>query len=276
MPEGDSVHRLAERLRGSLDGHAVVSGELRSGGAAGTRLDGWRVLEHDTHGKHLLTRFDSGYTLHTHMKMQGSWSITGEGKRVPRAVAATTRVRLRLDSGRTAWGIDLPVVELLATRDEAAATGHLGPDPLRADWDADEAARRLLARPERPVAASLLDQRSVAGFGNLWANELCFLRGVDPLTPIGVVDVPALLAVGARALRVSATVEGMYQTTTGSTRRGERHWVAGRAGRPCLRCGTAIRVRAEVAGDPGRRRTWWCPSCQPLRDWFHAAVPLPA
>jgi formamidopyrimidine-DNA glycosylase len=170
-----------------------------------------------------------------------------------------------LESGTAAWGVDLPVVDLLATREEGAVVGHLGPDPLRGDWDADEAEQRLRSRPERPVAAALLDQRNIAGFGNLWANELCFLRGVDPLTPIGAVDVAALVAIGARALTASATMPALYQTTTGSTRRGERHWVAGRAGRPCLRCGTAIRVRAETPGDPERRRTWWCPSCQPLR-----------
>lgn len=264
MPEGDSVFRLAARLRAALDDRRVASGELRGGAAAGARLDGWRVLEHVTHGKHLLTRFDSGVTLHTHMRMQGSWTITAAGKRVPRRIEPDVRVRLALESGATAWGVDVPVVELVDSRQEDSVVGHLGPDPLRADWDAAEAERRLRSRPERGVGAALLDQRNVAGFGNLWANELCFLRGVDPLTPIGVVDVGALLATGARALTVSATIPGMYQTTTGSTRRGERHWVAGRAGRPCLRCGTTIRVRAEVLGDPERRRTWWCPSCQPL------------
>lgn len=276
MPEGDSVYRLARRLREALDGRAVVSGELRSGPAAGTRLDGWTVLEHDTHGKHLLTRFDSGSTLHTHLRMQGSWSVTGPGKRVPRTVVPQVRVRMGVDTGRTAWGVDVPVVELVRTSDEHLAIGHLGPDPLRSDWDAIEAARRLSSRPDRPIAAALLDQRNVAGFGNLWANELCFLRGVDPLTPVGAVDVPALLSVGARALTVSATVANMYQTTTGSTRRGERHWVSGRAGRPCLRCGTTIRVRAETPGDPERRRTWWCPLCQPLGGSRQDSLETPA
>jgi endonuclease-8 len=264
VPEGDSVFRLAARLRSALDGQRVASGELRGGPAAGARLDGWNVLEHDTHGKHLLTRFDSGLTLHTHLRMQGSWTITGPGKRVPRRVERDVRVRLALASGSTAWGVDVPIVELVDIREERSVVGHLGPDPLRADWDAAEAERRLTSRPERGVAAALLDQRAVAGFGNLWANELCFLRGVDPLTPIGAVDVAALLATGARALTVSATVRDMYQTTTGSTRRGERHWVVGRAGRPCLRCGTTISVRAETPGDPERRRTWWCSRCQPL------------
>ncbi|MCJ1704434.1 DNA-formamidopyrimidine glycosylase family protein [Rathayibacter sp. VKM Ac-2926] len=266
MPEGDSVHRLAARLRRAADGRTVADGELRSGDAAGSSLEGLRILEHDTHdthGKHLLTRFSGDLTLHTHLRMQGSWTVTSPGRAVPRAVQKDVRVRLRLDDGVTLWGIDLPVVELLPTRDEARAVGHLGPDPLRADWSAEEAVARLSRTPERPVVAALLDQRLMAGLGNLWANEVCFLRGLFPWRPVGTVDVRALIATAARGLRASVTVPGMFQTTTGDTRRGERHWVAGRAGRPCLRCGTTVLVRAEVRDDPEQRRTWWCPHCQP-------------
>ncbi|PPH99635.1 endonuclease VIII [Rathayibacter sp. AY1D1] len=263
MPEGDSVHRLAARLRRAADGRTVLEGELRSGDAAGTSLAGLRILEHDTHGKHLLTRFSGGTTLHTHLRMQGSWTVTAPGRAVPRSVQKDVRVRLRLDDDSTVWGIDLPVVELLATRDEPRAVGHLGPDPLRADWDADEAVRRLSRLPDRPVVAALLDQRCLAGLGNLWANEVCFLRGVWPWRPIGSLDIRALVATAARGLRASVTIPGIFQTTTGDTRRGERHWVAGRAGRPCLRCGTTVLVRDEVRDDPEQRRTWWCPHCQP-------------
>ncbi|MCJ1672212.1 MULTISPECIES: Fpg/Nei family DNA glycosylase [unclassified Rathayibacter] len=263
MPEGDSVHRLAARLRRAADGRTVADGELRSGDAAGSSLEGLRILEHDTHGKHLLTRFSGDLTLHTHLRMQGSWTVTSPGRAVPRAVQKDVRVRLRLDDGVTLWGVDLPVVELLPTRDEARAVGHLGPDPLRTDWSAEEAVARLSRTPERPVVAALLDQRLMAGLGNLWANEICFLRGLFPWRPVGTVDVRALVATAARGLRASVTVPGMFQTTTGDTRRGERHWVAGRAGRPCLRCGTTVLVRAEVRDDPEQRRTWWCPHCQP-------------
>jgi endonuclease-8 len=266
MPEGDSVFRLAARLRASLDGQRLAGGELRAGAAAGTPLEGWTILEHDTHGKHLLTRFDTGRTLHTHLRLQGSWTITRPGRRLPTAVAKEARVRMHTEAGSTAWGLDLPVVELLDTRDERSVVGHLGPDPLRDDWDPAEARRRIeAADPDRTVAAVLLDQRVLAGLGNLWANEVCFLRGVSPFSPVGAVDAEALVRVAARGLLASVRVPGMFQTTTGNTRRGARHWVAGRAGRPCLRCGTTVLVRAEVADDPGRRRTWWCPSCQPVR-----------
>ena len=187
---------------------------------------------------------------------------TEAGRWLPPAVMPDVRVVLRTD-GPAAYGVRLPVVDLVATRDEACVTGHLGPDPLRADWDPREATRRIRLDPDRPLAAALLDQRCVAGFGNLWANELCFLRGHSPWTPVADVDVSALLELGARALRHSATVPGAMQVTTGVRRKGEQHWVAGRAGRPCLRCATTVRVVAEVAGDPERRRTWWCPNCQP-------------
>ncbi|MFP7761783.1 DNA-formamidopyrimidine glycosylase family protein [Marisediminicola sp. LYQ85] len=263
MPEGDSVYRLAERLRPALDARLIVEGETRSGDAAGTSLAGWTITGHDTHGKHLLTRFDSGMTLHTHLRMQGSWTITAPGRRIPRRLLHDVRVRMQTNEGHTAWGIDLPVVDLVRTADEATVIGHLGPDPLRADWNADDAVRRIATAPGRSVNAALLDQRNLAGLGNLWVNEVCFLRGLDPWRRVGDIDVAALVSTASRALRASVTVPGMFQTTTGITRRGERHWVVGRAGRPCLRCGTAVSVRGEVAGDPEQRRTWWCPRCQP-------------
>lgn len=263
MPEGDSVYVLARRLGRSLDGRTVLRADLRVPRHATADLAGHRVLGHVTHGKHLLTRLSDDLTLHTHLRMDGSWTVTRPGKHLPRRVMPDVRVVLGVDTGHTAYGLLLPVVDLVRTSQEARVVGHLGPDPLRDDWDEAEAVRRLEADPDRPVAAALLDQTLVAGWGNLWANELCFLRGHSPWTPVGEVDVPALVRLGARALRRSATVPGAYQVTTGDPRRGEQHWVAGRARRPCLRCHTEIRVAAAVPNDPARRRTWWCPSCQP-------------
>ena len=263
MPEGDSVYLLARRLRPVLDGRLVTRSELRVPRHATEDLTGRRLLEHDTHGKHLLTRFSGGLTLHTHLGMDGSWTVTRPGRRLPGRLMPDVRVLLGLDSGHTAHGLLLPVVDLVRTADERDVVGHLGPDPLRDDWDPDEAARRLGSDPERTLVAALLDQRLVAGWGNLWANELCFLRGHSPWTPVGDVDVPALVRLGARALRHSATAPGALQVTTGNLSRGEQHWVAGRQRRPCLRCGTTVRMVDEVPGDPERRRTWWCPRCQP-------------
>jgi len=270
MPEGDSVFILARKLRAALDGRTLESGETRSGAGAGGSLAGLTVLEHVTHGKHLLTRFDDGRTLHTHLRMQGSWSVTGAGKVLPRRMLPDVRVRMSASAGPTAWGLDLPVVDLIPTRDEGDVVGHLGPDPLRADWDLDAAITRLRAMGDRPAVAALLDQRGMAGLGNLWVNELCFLRGVWPWTPIATVDLERMVALAARTLKHSATTPGAYQITTGNRQREESHWVVGRAGRPCLRCRTTVLVDAGVPDDAERRRTWWCPRCQPAPD---GAVP---
>lgn len=262
MPEGDTVYALARRLDGALRNRVLTRGELRVPAHATDDLAGRTVLAHITHGKHLLTRMSGDLTLHSHLRMSGSWTISAAGRWLPRTVMPDVRVILRTD-GPAAYGVRLPVVDLVRTRDEHCVVGHLGPDPLRDDWELDEAARRLTADRDRPLAAALLDQRCVAGFGNLWANELCFLRGHSPWTPVGSVDARSLLELGAKALRHSATVPGAMQVTTGRRRKGETHWVAGRAGRPCLRYGTTILVRGEVANDPEQRRTWWCPHCQP-------------
>ena len=151
----------------------------------------------------------------------------------------------------------------MATAEESRLVGHLGPDPLRDDWDPAEAVRRLRADPATPLVSALLDQTRMAGLGNLWANELAFLLGRSPWTPVGEVDVERLVDRAATALRHSATVPGAYQVTTGRAVRGESHWVSGRQRRPCLRCGTTVRMVDEVPNDPARRRTWWCPRCQP-------------
>ena len=263
MPEGDSVYLLARRLDRGLKGRRLARSDLRSPKVATVDLAGRTVVENATHGKHLLTRLSGDLTLHTHLRMQGSWTVTGPGKQLPRRLLGDVRVLLQALSGTTAYGLLLPVVDVVHTTREHQLVGHLGPDPLREDWDPAEAVRRLEKEPDRTLAAALLDQRLVAGLGNLWVNELCFLRGHSPWTPVGEVDLHALVRLAARALRTSALNPGAYQVTTGNTRRGEQHWVAGRAGRPCLRCGTPVRVVDEVPNDPERRRSWWCPVCQP-------------
>ena len=263
MPEGDTVYLLARRLDRSLQGRTLKRAELRVPAHATADLSRRTVLGHDTYGKHLLTRFDGELTLHTHLKMEGSWTVTRPGKRLPVRLLPDVRVLLGCRDGTTAYGLNLPVVELVATSNEESVIGYLGPDPLRADWDADEANARLATDPARPLVAALLDQRNLAGLGNLWVNELAFLRGYSPWTPMRDVDIPATVALAARALRHSALTPGALQVTTGQNRRGAEHWVSGRARDLCRRCGTRIRVVAEVPGDPDRRRTWWCPRCQP-------------
>lgn len=263
MPEGDSVHKLARRLDRSLLGRTIARSDLRVPALATRDLTGRTIDEHATHGKHLLTRLSGGVTLHSHLLMDGEWSVTRPGRRLPARLLPHVRLVLETDTGSTAWGIRLHQLELVATADEHRLVGHLGPDPLRADWDPAEAVRRLRARPTVPLVSALLDQTNLAGLGNLWANELAFLTGTSPWTPVGELDVERLVARAATALRHSALVPGAYQVTTGSSRRGEDHWVAGRQRRPCLRCGTVVRMVDELPNDPAHRRTWWCPHCQP-------------
>ena len=263
MPEGDSVYLLARRLDQGIKGRRLARSDLRAPKVATVDLAGRTVVEHATHGKHLLTRLSGDLTLHTHLRMQGSWTVTRPGKRLPSRLMGDVRVVLEAMNGATAYGLLLPVVDVVHTSREAALVGHLGPDPLRDDWDPAEAVRRLSEDLTRPIAAALLDQRVLAGLGNLWANELCFLRGHSPWTPVGEVDLEALVRLAARALRTSAFTPEAYQVTTGNTRRGEQHYVAGRAGRACLRCGSPIHVVDQVVDHPDRRRTWWCPTCQP-------------
>jgi formamidopyrimidine-DNA glycosylase len=207
----------------------------------------------------MLTRFSGGLTLHTHFEMDGSWQVVGPGKVLPRDLEDEVRLVLRTD-GPTAYALRMPVVELLRTADEDRVLGHLGPDVLGPTWDEDEAVRRLSADPDRPVVEALLDQKNLAGIGNLWAVETCYLRGVAPWTPVRDVDLRAAVRLARRMMRHSLEHPG--QVTTGDTRRGMTHWVYGRAERPCRRCSTPVAFRDAGPG-PYERETWWCPSCQP-------------
>lgn len=256
MPEGDTVYRTAQRLREALAGHVVTRFDLRVPRAATVDLSGQPIHDVVPRGKHLLMRIGES-TLHSHLRMEGAWLLyrAGERWRHPafkvRAIVGTAE--------REAVGIDLAEVDVVATRDEAQLVGHLGPDPLAEGWDAAEAARRLQA-DQRSIHVALLDQRNVAGFGNEYAAELLFLRGILPTTPADEVDAQALVDLGARTIR--ANRNRLDRTFTGVARPGQTTWVYGRAGRPCRRCGTLIR-RGAIGADPTRERvTFWCPSCQ--------------
>jgi formamidopyrimidine-DNA glycosylase len=271
VPEGDSVAQAARRLHAALAGHALVRSDLRVPALATSDLRGRTVLDVTPRGKHLLTRLDDGLTLHSHLGMEGSWRIFPAGR--PWRGGPAHQIRAVLATARhTAVGYRLPVLELLRTADEDRVVGHLGPDLLGPDWDAAEALRRLLADPARPVGTALLDQRNLAGVGNVFMAELCFLAGVTPWLPVGDVPDPGRLVADARRL-LEANRDRPDRTTTapagdplvraqGGPAR-ERLYVYGRAGRPCLRCGTPVRVAGETHGHPGRDRpVYWCPRCQ--------------
>ncbi|WP_311258706.1 DNA-formamidopyrimidine glycosylase family protein [Microbacterium sp. WCS2018Hpa-9] len=256
MPEGDTVFRTARRLDEALVGAEVARFDLRVPRFATLDPTGQPIVSSIARGKHLLLRIGDS-TLHSHLRMDGAWLVyrAGEKWRHPafkvRAIVGTAQ--------REAVGIDLAEIEVVPTRDEDELVGYLGPDPLGPDWDAAEAARRVSA-DSRSIHVALLDQRNVAGFGNEYAAELLFLRGILPTTPAPEVDVPALLDLGVRTIR--ANRDRRHRTFTGVDRPGQGTWVYGRAGKPCRRCGTLIK-RGELGADPTRERiTFWCPACQ--------------
>lgn len=260
MPEGDTVWLVARRLHEALAGDALTRSDFRVPRLATANLTGRTVIETVSRGKHLLTRFDGDITLHTHLRMAGAWRVFRAGERWHGGPAFQIRVVLTT-ARHEAVGYRLPVVELIRTSEEARAVGHLGPDLLGADWDAEEAVRRLRSQPGREVGSALLDQRNLAGIGNIYAAELCFLAGVSPWTPVERAgDLAAVVDRAHQLLRQNITTG--RQVTTADQRPGREHWVYGRTGRPCRRCGTPIRS-ADLGDPPRARPTYWCPHCQP-------------
>ncbi|MEO6713411.1 MAG: DNA-formamidopyrimidine glycosylase family protein [Mycobacteriales bacterium] len=261
MPEGDTVYLSARLLHEALAGTALTRAELRVPRHATAELAGMTVVEVIARGKHMLTRFDSELTLHTHFKMEGTWRRYAPGEKWSggpdwqiRAILGNVDV--------VAVGYRLAVVDLIRTKDEHTVVGHLGPDTLGPDWDEEEAVRRIAAAPARPVAEALLDQRNLAGIGNLYKCEVLFLRGLSPWTPVAEVDdLPALVRLARKLLL--ANKDRWDQVTTGDTRRGRSTYVYGRQREACRRCGTPIRHDKGAGAEVTDRETWWCPNCQP-------------
>jgi endonuclease-8 len=262
VPEGDTVWNTAQSVGRALTGQVVERSDFRVPRLAAADLKGWTVAESASRGKHLLLRLTAPdgdrYTLHSHLRMDGAWRSYPPGERWRGGPAHRIRVVL-YTAKAVAVGYHLHELALVPTADEARLVGHLGPDLLGPDWDPAEAVRRLRARPERAIADALLDQRNLAGIGNLYKAETLFLRGLSPWIPVSEVD--DLAGVVDLAQRLLASNKGRWsQSTTGSLRRGEERWVFERAGSPCRRCGTTIRRAADGDYD---RITYWCPKCQP-------------
>jgi endonuclease-8 len=258
VPEGDTVYLAARQLHQGLSGQLLTKSDFRIPSLATKDVSGATVTETVSRGKHLLTRFDNGVTLHTHLKMEGHWAVHPVGTRWRRP-AHTARVILRT---ATTEAVAFQVMtDLVRTEREDELVGHLGPDLLGADWDAQRALANLRAQPNAPIGDALLDQRNLAGVGNVYKSELCFLGGVDPLTPVGAVPDLALVVDKAKRL-LEANKDSHTRITTGDRRRGNQLWVYGRRG-PCVRCGSPI-TKADQGPRGQERPTYWCPTCQPL------------
>lgn len=259
MPEGDTVWLTAKRLHQALAGRELIRGELRVPQLATVDLSGHLVLEVVPRGKHILARLADSRTLHSHLRMDGSWQLDRAGI-TPRAKPAHM---IRAVLGNDQWqatGYRIHDLKLVRTADEHLLIGHLGPDLLAADWDATEAVRRLLTQPERAIGEALLDQRNLAGIGNMYRAELLFIERVHPWRPVAQIpDLTALVTTAQRLLWMNR--DHPEQSTTGSTVRGRDHWVYGRRSQPCLRCRSPI-AYAEQGRPPYQRGVYWCPRCQ--------------
>lgn len=285
MPEGDTVYRAAARLHQALAGREVTG--FASVFPALTRvhrdapITGRTVERAWAAGKHLLIAFTGGLVLRTHMRMSGSWHLyrPGEPWRRPRV-----HMRIVIETAEfVAVGFTVPVAAFVAAdaldRHEPIAT--LGPDLLATEFDLAEAVARLRARPHTAIADALLDQRAVAGIGNVFKSEVCFVARVDPFAPISRLDdhtLARIVQIARQLLKANAgpgardgdqapgpgSVWTYYgpRRTTGRANPRERLWVYGRGGRPCRRCGAAIHARKH---GPDARLTYWCPHCQALR-----------
>jgi endonuclease-8 len=263
VPEGDTIWRSAGRLHQLLAGRVVtrfsstlpvVAAEARR-----YRIAGSAVAAVEARGKHLLMRFATAppVALHTHMGMTGSWHLYRPGSRW-RQPAHLARVVVETAEA-VAVCFSPPTVRWLREGEEAAlpALAGLGPDVMAPGFDAAEAVRRLQARPDATIAAALLDQRALSGIGNVWRNEALYLSAVDPFAPVASLDDAALGRVVDRARRLMRRTLGAVRAALPEG--GGRHWVYRRAGLPCRRCGTRIRMRRH--GTPARS-VYWCPGCQ--------------
>ena len=258
MPEGDTVYRSARALNDALAGRVLDRCDIRVPAYATVDLSGERVEAVVSVGKHLLHRIGE-FTIHSHLKMEGSWDIYRDGARW-RSPAWQARAILGVPGVLTV-GFLLGELEVVPREREHELVDYLGPDILGPGWDARVAVRNLEADPDRPIGLALLDQRLIAGLGNVYRNELCFLRGVLPTRAVGTVqDLPGLVDLAHRLILTNR--DRVERVTTGDTRRGRRTWVHGRGHQPCLRCGTAIRQGALGDTELTERQTFYCPVCQ--------------
>jgi endonuclease-8 len=277
MPEGDSVRRTAARLHEALAGRPLLRAELRWGDLGGVDLAGRTVTDVAAYGKHLLTHLAPdgrtpsriatapavALTLHSHLRMDGKWVVYRAGsRRWPSA--SDHRVRAVLGGAEwTAEGHWLGMLDLFPTAGEASLLAHLGPDIMADDFPdhgLDIALQRVSQTPDRPIGAVLLDQTVVAGIGTIYMSESLFAQRTSPWTPVGDVEVTAVLDVARKQLLRSVKLP--VPNTTGDPRRGQQMYVHGNSGRPCRRCGTTIRV-APVGDPPRDRPAFYCPTCQP-------------
>jgi endonuclease-8 len=269
MPEGDTIFRAARTLHRALAGKVVTRFDTAYAPLArvhdDTPITGRTIEAVEAHGKHMVIRFSDDLALRTHMRMHGSWHIYRPGERWQRP-PREMRVLVSTEDF-VAVGFNVPDAAFVRTSElgQRDAIARLGPDLLRPDFDTAEAIRRLRDRTGTPIAEALLDQRALAGIGNVFKSEVLFEGGVHPQTPVDAVPddrLAGLVEIARRQLaaNVAPAQSGHGRRTTGRLAPHEGLWVYGRGGRPCRRCGTPI---SFAKSGLGARPTYWCPRCQP-------------
>jgi endonuclease VIII len=255
VPEGDTIHRAAQTLSKAIAKKRVLRGYV-----AQEQLTGPTVDEVFAVGKHLFVRFDDGRTLHTHMRMDGSWHIYRAGEKWQRPMSHACVV-LETDVWHAVC-FDAPVAELVSAREAELIASRLGPDLLADDFSLEKAMENLRSRGELPVGVAIMQQSLVAGIGNVYKSECLFLARVDPFALVSALDDPTLRSVLEIARRL------MRQNMTGYPRITRRRfgspkvWVYDRSGRPCFECAHTIRMRRQ---GEAARSTYYCPNCQRAR-----------
>lgn len=264
MPEGDTVWRQSRSLHDALVGKLLISADLRVPAHSTESLAGLVVPQVRSQGKHILIELQRPHepqptvVLHTTLGMDGSWRVFAPEQRWNGGPGFAIRTILKTASV-SCVGYRLPHVDLLRVQDLNRVVGHLGPDLIGDGWDAGQARGNLLKMPQRGIGDALLDQRNLAGIGNVYKSELCFIAKINPATPVERVEnLDELLAHARRLLELNKAT--WRRTTTSDPRR--PLWVYKRAGQPCRSCGS--RIRSDEQGLITRERlTWWCPECQP-------------
>ena len=262
MPEGHTIHRLARDINATLGPGPVVASSPQGRFATGaSQLDGAALVEASAFGKHLFLDFEHAPMVHVHLGLIGKFRKKRAGTEV------RGQIRLRLEGDEWLWDLSGPMIcDLIDPEDLATITAPLGPDPLRADGNAEEFAVRL-ARRRVPIAAALLNQEVIAGIGNVYRSEFCFLLGIDPTTPANKLtdeEISALWVLAGQQLRQGVRLNRIITRdptevgkSAGRISGDDRLYAYKRTGKPCHRCTTPIKLITI-----GQRKAWWCPTCQ--------------
>jgi endonuclease-8 len=265
VPEGDTVYRSAKQLNAALAGTVLTRCDIRVPAFATVDLSGEVVHNVASRGKHLIMHIGE-YTIHSHLKMEGSWRIFRGQERWTRPAYLARGILA--NSEYTAVGFELGTLNIVRTEDEGTLVDYLGPDLLGADWDAELALANLRLDPDREIGLALLDQRNLAGIGNVYRAEMLFRARLNPFTPgreLREEQVRALWKDWTKLLKIGVetgqmlTMDGLRgkKYTAAMAYRADRHWAYHRTGEPCRVCGTPIRMQ-ELGG----RKLYWCPTDQ--------------